>query len=65
MKVRLEPDGEGGAILFIPEEVLEQLGWAEDQEVVIDIPLTGPDLIIYRNEPLRGWGDKREKSNGR
>lgn len=64
MKVRLEPDGDGGALIIIPEEVLEQLGWTDTEEVIIDIPMTGPNLIIHRKEnnfPLQSWGDKREK----
>lgn len=67
MKVRLEPTDDGGAFILIPAEVLEQLGWEPDREVIIDIPLTGPNLIVYRNTPTptMGWGDKREKSNGR
>lgn len=36
------------AILAIPKEALNSLGWKGDEQVTLDIPMTGGGLVIHK-----------------
>lgn len=51
MKTTIIEDRHGNALLTIPDEVLAHLGWADGDELTIDIPTTGGDsMIIWKRD---------------
>lgn len=53
MKVKLVEvgDGLGTVLLPLPTALLNELGWSEGDEIVLDIPVTGGgSVILYKNE---------------
>jgi hypothetical protein len=52
MRVRLEGMNDGDTLFLpLPDELLEQLGWLEGDELIVDISMTDSNvMIIHRKE---------------
>lgn len=49
MRVKLDYDKEGNIVLPLPYKVCKELGWDIDDNLVIDIPVTGQGtMLIYK-----------------
>lgn len=64
MKITLGGFGKDGVIV-LTRATLETLGWKQGDELIVDVPVTGPGLIVYKeSDPIVLMGGVKEVIHG-